>query len=447
MDDFPNSGLIGRIGLHYKLITPAQLEAATRIQGQPGNEGRRLGEILRDLGVVSEDQLDKLLRLQQAHGQQASRSRPRLEPIDAERSPPATPPLRATGAATGWTLDRLLGQVARMGASDIHVHPGAPVMVRIGGRLAPLKMPPLDAAQAEQLVFAALTEAEQGVVRERGEFDLALSLPGIGRFRGNVYRERRGVNGVFRPIAAEPPTLGELGLPNSLAKLSTFHQGLVLLAGPAGSGKSSTMAALVRLINEDRHDHIITIEDPIEFLHASGRCVVNQRQVMRHTESFGSALRAALREDPDVLAIGELRDLETVSLAITAAETGHLVLATLHTGSVVRSISRVIDVFPPSQQSQVRAMVSESLRAVVAQRLVPTVDGKRRVPALELMMMTPAIAHLIREEKLHQVRSAMQTSRALGMCLLDDSLQEHVRDGTVSKEAARRVADDPKAFS
>ena len=233
MDEFANAGLIGRIALHYKLISPSQLEAATRMQGQPGNEGRLLGEILLQQGAITQDQLDKLLQLQAAHGQRVSKSRARAETVDAEKAPAPTPAPRAAG---GWTLDRLLGQIARMGASDIHVHPGAPVMVRIGGRLAPLKMAPLDAGQAEHLVFAALTEAEQAVVRERGELDLALSLPGIGRFRGNVYRERRGVNGVFRPIPAEPPTLGELGLPNSLAKLSTFHQGLVLLAGPAGSG-------------------------------------------------------------------------------------------------------------------------------------------------------------------------------------------------------------------
>jgi twitching motility protein PilT len=446
MGESLQSGLLGRIGLHYRMITADQLAEATRVQGLPGNEGRRLGEILVELGYVSTGQLGKMLELQQIHLKRMTGGKKRSSVSGPRAGAVITsPPRRSTGAERN--LDKLLALAMKLGASDVHLHAGSPVQMRVAGRLSPLKMPPLEGDACQRIVFEALDEDERMAVLERGDLDLAYALAGVGRFRASVYRERRGVHAVFRPIAPEPPTLERLGLPRTLARLATFHQGLVLIAGPTGSGKSSTLAAMVNLVNEERHDHIVTIEDPIEFIHPSKACVVNQRQVARHTESFATALRAALREDPDVIAIGELRDLETVSLAITAAETGHLVLATLHTGSVVRTISRVIDVFPPAQQSQVRAMVSESLRAVVCQRLVPTADGRGRVPAVEVLFNTPAIAHLVREEKLHQIRSAMQTGRSMGMCLLDDSLAELARAGLIARDAARRFADDPKLFA
>jgi len=269
----------------------------------------------------------------------------------------------------------------------------------------------------------------------------------VGRFRASIYRQQRGVDGVFRPIPTHPPTLEQLGMPANLARLTSYHQGLVLVTGPAGCGKSSTLAALVNLINENRPDHILTVEDPIEYVHTSKRAVINQRQVVTQTATFASALRAALREDPDVIVIGELRDLETISLAITAAETGHLVMATLHTNNTIRTINRILDVFPPKQQPQIRAMVSESLRAIVSQRLVPTADGRRRVPALEILFVKPAISNLIRDQKTFQIRSILQTGRSEGMCLLDDSLLDLVKSGTITKEAARRICDDPKRFA
>jgi twitching motility protein PilT len=343
-------------------------------------------------------------------------------------------------------LNRILAKAMQLHASDVHIHTGVPIQMRIGGRLLKANSPPLEPAQSESMILQILTPEERALFAAHNDLDFAYAIPGVGRFRGNAYRQRRGIDAVFRPIPLEPPTLDQLGLPSSLARLTTYHQGLVLVTGPAGCGKSSTLAALINLINEDRPDHIITVEDPIEFVHRSKTCVVNQRQVRKHTGSFANALRAALREDPDVIAIGELRDLETISLAITAAETGHLVLGTLHTNDAARTISRILDAYPPDQQSQIRAMISESLRAIVSQRLIPTVDGSRRVPALEILFVNLAVSNLIREERVFQLRSVMQTGRNLGMCLFDDSLLGLVRGGIISKEVARYHCEDPKLF-
>jgi twitching motility protein PilT len=277
--------------------------------------------------------------------------------------------------------------------------------------------------------------------------DFAYTLPGVGRFRSNAYRQQRGLDAVFRAIPPIPPTLEQLGLPASLSRFANFHQGMVLLTGPAGCGKSSTLAALVNIINQERHDHIITIEDPIEYIHASKGCVVNQRQVGPHTGSFARALRAALREDPDIIAIGELRDLETISLALTAAETGHLVLATLHTNNAIRTVNRILGVFPPNQQEQIRTMVSESLRAVVSQRLVTRADGNGRVPALEVLVANKAVGNLIRENKTFQIRSVLQTGAAHGMCLLDASLADLVKNRIITREEALKHADEPQRFA
>jgi twitching motility protein PilT len=350
-------------------------------------------------------------------------------------------------SAAGRQLDEILTYAVKLGASDVHLHSGAPIQFRINGQLLAHKGTPIEAARMESLLVESLSDRDRERLQAHNDLDFAHSIPGLGRFRGNIYRQQRGLDAVFRVIPPAPPTLEELGLPASLTRLTNYHQGLVLLTGPAGCGKSSTLAALVRLINEDRKDHIITVEDPIEYMHQSQKCVVNQRQVIRHTESFASALRAALREDPDVIAIGELRDLETMSLAITAAETGHLVLATLHTNNAVRTINRILDVFPVGQQSQVRAMVSESLRAVVSQRLVPTADGKRRVPALEILFVNLPVSNLIREDKTFQIRSVLQTGKIHGMCLLDDSLAALVASGVITKETARQHSEDPRQFS
>ncbi|MCA9511028.1 MAG: PilT/PilU family type 4a pilus ATPase [Myxococcales bacterium] len=391
---------------------------------------------------------------------------PPIRPSPAEAVAAARPPVAAEGAEVaggehGDSLDlalsfgsgererlaTLLGDAVAGGASDVHVHAGAPLKLRVNGALADTGAEPLSADAATQLVLAALTPAEQRELARAGEIDSCLSLPGVGRFRMNAYRQQRGFDAVFRAIPAKPPTLESLGLPNALAKFTNYHQGMVLVTGPAGCGKSSTMAALVNLINEERDEHILTVEDPIEYLHAPKRCLVNQRHAGRHTGSFARALRAALREDPDVIVIGELRDLETISLAMTAAETGHFVLATLHTANAVRTINRMIGAFPSNRQDQVRTMLSESLRAVISQRLVPTVDGSRRVPALELLVINKAIANLIRDEKTVQIRSSIQTGSSHGMCLLEQSLNELVRAGTIDKETALYIAEDKKLIT
>jgi twitching motility protein PilT len=463
--------LLGRIAVSAKLITQDQLLAALRAQDHVGTT-KRLGDILFDLGYITQAQLEWLLNAQQTYLQREHKAEVEAErrssaelrqsvsadgtiamPERQARSvstppPPAAPApapfLPATAAEP--MLNRILAKAMQLHASDVHIHTGVQIQMRIGGRLLKANSPPLEAAQSESMILQILTPEDRAVFAAHNDLDFAYAIPGVGRFRGNVYRQRRGVDAVFRPIPLEPPTLDQLGLPSSLARLTNYHQGLVLVTGPAGCGKSSTLAALINLINEDRPDHIITVEDPVEFVHRSKTCVVNQRQVHKHTGSFAAALRAALREDPDVIAIGELRDLETISLAITAAETGHLVLGTLHTNDAARTINRILDAYPPDQQSQIRSMISESLRAIVSQRLIPTVDGSRRVPALEILLVNLAVSNLIREERVFQLRSVMQTGRNLGMCLLDDSLLGLVRGGIITKEVARYHCEDPKLF-
>jgi twitching motility protein PilT len=306
---------------------------------------------------------------------------------------------------------------------------------------------PVPRERAEAMVLAALAPEQRAELERAGQLDLAYAVPGVGRFRVNAFRQQSGLDAVFRHVPPEPPSLEDLGLPPSLAKFTNYHQGMVLLTGPANCGKSSTLAALVRILNEERRDHILTIEDPIEFVHASQRCIVNQRSVGHHTGSFARALRAALREDPDVIVVGELRDFETVSLALTAAETGHLVLGTLHTNGAIRTINRIVGVFPADQQEQVRSMVSESLRAVVSQRLVTNTDASGRVPALEILVVNKAVGNLIRENKTFQIHSQLQMGASQGMCLLDDSLNRLVKEKAITREEALRHAEDPKRIT
>lgn len=328
-------------------------------------------------------------------------------------------------------------------ASDIHLAVDAPPMWRRNGIFEPiwLQAKPLTAEDTMRLAEGFLTPSQLETLEKRGDVDFAYANA-LGRYRTSVVRQRIGVDLVFRIINTHIRSMKEIGLPESLRVLTQYHNGLVLVTGPVGSGKSTTLAALVDSINEERHDHIITLEDPIEYVFESKGCQVTQREVHTHTRSFAAALRASLREDPDVIMVGEMRDLETISLAITASETGHLVLGTLHTGNASRTLDRVLDVFPVDQREQIRVMVSESLRGIVSQQLIPRMDGKGRALALEILMNTPAVANTVREGKTFMLPGIIQTGGKLGMKLMDDSLQELYSKQIISREEALSRATD-----
>ena len=331
-------------------------------------------------------------------------------------------------------LDDLLREMKQRGASDLHLTSGSAPYMRIHGDMMKLNYREVTPETAEGLIFEILTEKQRDRFKENWDLDLSYPLQGVGRFRVNVFMQRHGMSAVFRLIPEEIKTIDELGLPKQLSSLIDVAEGLILVIGPTGSGKSTSLAAMIHTINTNEKAHIITIEDPIEFVHNNQSSLVSQREVDSHTKSFGNALRAALREDPDIILLGEMRDLETVSMAITAAETGHLVFGTLHTNSAIKTIDRVIDVFPEAQQTQIRVMLSESLRGVVAQALLPRPDHQGRVAVAEILVNVPAVANLIREGKTHQIANVMQTGRAHGMVTLDGAVQDLMQRGVVSKE-------------
>ncbi len=343
-------------------------------------------------------------------------------------------------------LDRYLKFAVQSGASDLHLSLGREPTVRLHGALQKIKAPILKKEENEKLLLEVLTPDQQAVLKARNSIDFCYDLPGVGRFRANVFRQRLGLAGTFRTLPQKVPTLAELGMPPIIEKLLSFRQGLVLVTGPAGCGKTTALGAMINHINETRAEHIITVEDPIEIVHSNKRCVVTQREVRSHTQSFAAALRAALREDPDVILIGDLRDLETVSIAITGAETGHLVLASLSTPGAARTVNRLVDVFPPEQVSQIRAMVSESLRGIVSQQLVPRADGKGRVAALEILVCTPAIGNIIRENRVFQIPSLMQIGSKQGMRLMDSSLRDLVDKGLITADEAAQRTENPAEF-
>ena len=331
-------------------------------------------------------------------------------------------------------LDDLLRQMKQQGASDLHLTSGSAPYMRIHGDMVKLNYKTVSAETCQSLVFEILNEKQKELFTEEWDLDLSYPLPGVGRFRVNVFMQRHGISAVLRLIPEEIKTIRELDLPEQLGQLIDASEGLVLVTGPTGSGKSTTLSALIHTINHDQQAHIITIEDPIEFVHENQNCLISQRELASHTKSFGAALRAALREDPDIILVGEMRDLETISLAITAAETGHLVFGTLHTNSAIKTVDRVVDVFPEAQQTQIRVMLSESLRGVVAQSLLPRPDHQGRVPVVEILVNVPAVANLIREGKTHQIASVMQTGRAHGMVTFENAVQDLIQKGLVSRE-------------
>jgi len=335
------------------------------------------------------------------------------------------------------TIDELFKLMVEQKASDLHLTSGAPPYLRLHGNMVSLNYRELSNQDVQGLIFEILTEKQKKQFVEKWELDCAYAVPGLGRFRVNVFMQRKGLGGVFRVIPEKILTPQELNLPQSIMDLIDADRGLVLVTGPTGSGKSTTLASLIHHINMTREAHILTVEDPVEFVHQNIKCLVNQREVGSHTKNFANALKAALREDPDIMLVGELRDLETISLALTAAETGHLVFGTLHTNGAAKTIDRIIDVFPSGQQQQIRTMLSESLRGVVAQTLFSRADGQGRVAAYEILKNTKAVANMIRENKIHQVASIMQTGQSSGMMLFEKCIDDLVKTGKISANDAR----------
>ena len=342
-------------------------------------------------------------------------------------------------------LHQLLKTLVEQGGSDLHITTNTPPQIRVDGRMVPMSLPPLSGVDTKQICYSVLTDAQKHKLEEENELDLSFGVKGLSRFRGNIFIQRGAVAGVFRVIPYKILTFEELGLPPIIAELSAKPRGLVLVTGPTGSGKSTTLASIIDKINNERHDHIITIEDPIEYLHPHKSCVVNQREVGADTKSFKSALKYVLRQDPDVVLVGELRDLETIEAALTISETGHLCFATLHTNSCAQTINRIVDVFPPHQQSQVRAQLALVLEGVISQTLIPKLGGKGRAMAMEIMVPNAAIRALIRDDKVHQIYSQMQVGQdKFGMQTMNQSLFSLFQKRLISLEDALGRSSEPE---
>ena len=344
-------------------------------------------------------------------------------------------------------IDQFLQVLVEKKGSDLHLTTGSPPVMRVHGHLQRFKFRELSAKDMETLVYEIMEEEWRMRFLDKMDYDFAYEIEGLARFRVNIFWQKKGLGAVFRTIPSEILTADQLGLPEAVRKLCMLTKGLVLVTGPTGSGKSTTLAAMVDLINDTRPEHILTIEDPIEFVHQNKKCLVNQREILTNTKSFANALRAALREDPDVILVGEMRDRETIELGITAAETGHLVFGTLHTNSAPKTVDRIIDVFPADQQDQIRAMLAESLKGVISQVLLRHKDGKSRMAAMEIMVGTGAVRNLIRENKIHQIPSMIQTGKKDGMQLLDQHVLEYLMAGEITPEEAYMKCHHKQAFA
>lgn len=343
-------------------------------------------------------------------------------------------------------ITELLAFSQKQGASDLHLSAGLPPMIRVDGDIRRINVPSLDSKEVYALIYEIMNDKQRKDFEENLECDFSFEIPGVARFRVNAFNQNRGSGGVFRTIPSTVLTMEDLGMGDVFRSIAETTRGLILVTGPTGSGKSTTLAAMMDYVNANRYQHILTIEDPIEFVHESKKCLVNQREVHRDTLGFDAALRSALREDPDIILVGEMRDLETIQLALEAAETGHMVFGTLHTSSAAKTIDRIVDVFPAAEKAMVRSMLSESLQAVISQTLLKKIGGGR-VAAHEIMLCTPAIRNLIREDKVAQMYSAIQTGGQRGMMTLDQSLKNLVRQGTISREVAKTKAKIPDDFS
>jgi twitching motility protein PilT len=344
------------------------------------------------------------------------------------------------------TLDKLFVEMKTQGASDLHLSVGHPPLLRLKGGLVPLKFKPMTGDLLQKLIFEVMRPDQVELFNKKNDMDFSYAVENVARFRGNAFRDQRGIGAVFRIIPTDIKTLDEMGYPEGVRKIAQMRKGLVLVTGPTGSGKSTTLASIIHEINLTLDGHIITIEDPIEFVHKSRRCLVTQREVHYHTHSFANALRGACREDPDVILVGEMRDYETIRLALTAAELGVLVFGTLHTNGAAQTIDRIIDVFPEDGQSQARSMLADSLQGVVSQLLLKTADGKGRCAVQEIMIGSQALTSLIREGKSSMITSMIQMGQAEGMCTFDQALKGHVASGKITKEAAYSIATDKKQF-
>jgi len=342
-------------------------------------------------------------------------------------------------------ITELLAFSVKQGSSDLHISAGLPPMIRIDGDMRRVNLPPMEHKEVHQLIYDIMNDKQRRDYEEFLETDFSFEVPGVARFRVNAFNQNRGAAGVFRTIPSRVLTLEDLGFGQVFRSLSMLPRGLVLVTGPTGSGKSTSLAAMVDYVNENRYQHILTIEDPIEFVHESKKCLVNQREVHRDTHGFSEALRSALREDPDIILVGEMRDLETIRLALTAAETGHLVFGTLHTTSAAKTIDRIVDVFPAAEKPMVRSMLSESLQAVISQTLMKKIGGGR-IAAHEIMIGTPAIRNLIREDKVAQMYSAIQTGASHGMQTMDQNLHRLVSQKVITSEVAKEKAKIPDEF-
>jgi len=342
-------------------------------------------------------------------------------------------------------ISQLLAFGVKQGASDLHLSAGLPPMIRVDGDIRRINVPEMDHKEVHDMIYDIMSDKQRKDFEEFLETDFSFEIPGLARFRVNAFNHNRGAGGVFRTIPSKILSLEALGAPSIFKEIADFPRGIVLVTGPTGSGKSTTLAAMVDYKNDHEQGHILTVEDPIEFVHQSKKCLVNQREVHRDTLGFNEALRSALREDPDVILVGEMRDLETIRLALSAAETGHLVFGTLHTSSAAKTIDRIVDVFPAAEKSMVRSMLSESLKAVISQTLLKKIGGGR-VAAHEIMIGTPAIRNLIREDKVAQMYSAIQTGQNIGMQTLDQNLKQLLQQGIVSKEDAQKKAANPDSI-
>lgn len=345
------------------------------------------------------------------------------------------------------SIDTYFKEMKEHGASDLHMVIGFPPMIRLNGDLSPLDQPVLTPESNREILLEMMAPEQQNEFKEKRDFDMAYELENIGRFRCNFFYQHRGMGGVFRIIPTKILTLEQLGLPEAIKSIGALKQGLVLVTGPTGSGKSTTLAAIIDYINETRDSHIITIEDPLEFVHSNKKCIFTQREIGTHAKSFSDALRVASRENPDIILVGEMRDLETISLALTCAELGILVFGTLHTNSAAKTIDRIINAFPANQQAQTRTMLSESLKAVIAQQLIKTKDNKGRCAANEILIGSPALASMIREGKISQISSIIQTGKTAGMQSMDQHLMQLIEDNRITREAAYEKAIDKQLFS